>query len=162
MQLPSQRMGARLRRHLRLERAWGQRVWGRAAPPAPLWQLERSLIIAALATMSNCKENCLADLLEGSARGRSWLQEGKCLPASPRVGLRLRCHISLVPAARVQNPVKDGEGKVGVMEAGWGRAGRSGWGTCRQWDGHTEEQQDMAVKRDRNELQKGPGRAGMW
>lgn len=100
----------------------GQRVRGTAAPPTLLWQLERSLIIAALTMMSNHKENCLANLLEGSAGGRSWLREAKCLPASPRAGLRLRCRISLVPAAGVQKPIKDGEGKAGVMEADWGRA----------------------------------------
>lgn len=115
-----------------------------------LWQLERSLIIAALTAMSNCKENYLANLLEGSAGGRSWLWGAECLPASPRGGLWLRCHISPVPAAGVQNHIKDGEGKVGVMEAGWGWAGRSGWGTCGRWVGHTEEQQEKAAKKDRN------------
>lgn len=87
MQLPSFGTGARPHRHLRLEQAQGQWVWERATPPALLWQLQRSLIIAALTTMSKCKENDLANLLEGSARGRSWLQETKYLLLSLRANL---------------------------------------------------------------------------
>lgn len=49
--------------------------------------------------------------------------------------------------------MKDGEGKVGMVEAG------QGWDTRRQWGGHTKEEQDTAVKRGRNS-QHLSGRAG--
>lgn len=101
-------------------------------PLLPFWQLERSLIIAALTTMSNCKENCLANLLESSAGGRSWLWEAKCLP-------ELACGCGATsPQFQLQGcllPVKDGEGKVRAMEPGEGWAGR--------WDSHAEEQQEQ-------------------
>lgn len=46
-----------------------------------------------------------------------------------------------------------------VVKTGWGWAGRSGEGTCEQWDGHTGEQQDTGATRDRKSWCL-PGRAG--
>lgn len=161
MQLPSRRTSARPRR---LERARGQWVWGRAAPPALLWQPKRSLIIAALAMMSNCKENCLANL-EGSARGRSWRKKSKYLPASTRAGPWLWCHISLVPHLPGASCRSAKECQRWGGESGSDRL-RLSWAlsTCRQWDGtpRSSRMQPRKGAEAAGTCLAGPGQAGTW